>query len=395
MNKYLSFIFASVLTLTGVQLSKASNPSDSLAIVSAKWERTSSLQGIQLKQASIEGLFGGKQSISILTIGRAEGYTAFIATTDSLTTTSQLAEQSRSSAAINGSYFSIKEGFSTCYLRKNEAVIDTTTTEERHLRVNGAVHMVDNNIRIIPWNDENEKKGFPLDGDILASGPLLMQDGKTCDFTTIDREFSETRHPRSAIALTKEGDIMLVAVDGRAEGHADGMSIAELAYLLRILKAHCALNLDGGGSTTLWVNGQVVNHPSDNKKFDNKGERKVHLTAQILRFGIKLRQKKKLLHKLCRVRRRYRLVIAAHNISEHLEAYRRSRYYKNVRSVQRDRFFQYLSYASHIISPFYPSHTLMCSSSLLSSGSSATVHLAVTVYRSPSADASSGTFISQ
>ena len=46
MNKYLSFIFASVLTLTGVQLSKASNPSDSLAIVSAKWERTSSLQGI-------------------------------------------------------------------------------------------------------------------------------------------------------------------------------------------------------------------------------------------------------------------------------------------------------------------------------------------------------------
>ena len=101
MNKYLSFIFASVLTLTGVQLSKASNPSDSLAIVSAKWERTSSLQGIQLKQASIEGLFGGKQSISILTIGRAEGYTAFIATTDSLTTTSQLAEQSRSSAAIN------------------------------------------------------------------------------------------------------------------------------------------------------------------------------------------------------------------------------------------------------------------------------------------------------
>mgnify|MGYP000090303732 FL=1 len=178
MNKYLSFIFASVLTLTGVQLSKASNPSDSLAIVSAKWERTSSLQGIQLKQASIEGLFGGKQSISILTIGRAEGYTAFIATTDSLTTTSQLAEQSRSSAAINGSYFSIKEGFSTCYLRKNEAVIDTTTTEERHLRVNGAVHMVDNNIRIIPWNDENEKKGFPLDGDILASGPLLMQDAR-------------------------------------------------------------------------------------------------------------------------------------------------------------------------------------------------------------------------
>ncbi|MFR7464903.1 MAG: phosphodiester glycosidase family protein [Phocaeicola vulgatus] len=64
---------------------------------------------------------------------------------------------------------------------------------------------------------------------------------------------------------------MLVAkVDGRAEGHADGMSIAELAYLLRILKAHCALNLDGGGSTTLWVNGQVVNRPSDNRNSTTK-----------------------------------------------------------------------------------------------------------------------------
>lgn len=56
------------------------------------------------------------------------------------------------------------------------------------------------------------------------------------------------------------------------------------AYLLRILKAHCALNLDGGGSTTLWVNGQVVNHPSDNKKFDNKGERKVHNIIAVRRL---------------------------------------------------------------------------------------------------------------
>lgn len=285
MNKYIGFVLASVLSLSFVQPSKACNPSDSIAIVSAKWERTSPLQGIKLERASVDGLFGGKQSISILTIGRESGYSAFIAMSDSLTTTSQLAEQSRSAAAINGSYFSIKKGFSTCYLRKSGVVVDTTMTTEKNLRVNGAVHLTEKGIRIISWNNEREKNGVPHDGDILASGPLLMQDGKICDFTTIDRDFSETRHPRSAIALTEEGDVMLVAVDGRSEGNADGMSISELAYLLRVLKAHIALNLDGGGSTTLWVNGQVVNHPSDNKKFDSDGERKVHNIIAVRRLA--------------------------------------------------------------------------------------------------------------
>lgn len=276
MNKYFSIIFVSVFSLSFVQYSQACCPSDSLAIVSAEWKKTSPLQGITLEQASIDSLFGGKQSISILTISKDEGYSASIAMSDSLTATSRLAEYTNSHAAINGSFFSMKEGFSTCYLRKDGVVVDTTTTEEECLRVNGAVLFTKGSIRIIPWSGEMENKGAPAIGDILASGPLLLQEGKTCDFTGIDREFSETKHPRSAIATTKEGNIMLIAVDGRSKGHADGVSIPELAYLLRILNACFALNLDGGGSTTLWVDGEVVNYPSDNGKFDRKGERKVH-----------------------------------------------------------------------------------------------------------------------
>ena len=57
------------------------------------------------------------------------------------------------------------------------------------------------------------------------------------------------------------------------------MSMAELAKLARWLKAKDAINLDGGGSTTLWLSGQpgngVVNYPSDNKQWDHAGERKV------------------------------------------------------------------------------------------------------------------------
>lgn len=104
--------------------------------------------------------------------------------------------------------------------------------EERYLCVNGVVYMVDNNIWIILWNDENEKKGFLLDGDIFVFGLFLMQDGKMCDFMMIDWEFLEIRYFRSVIVFIKEGDIMLVVVDGRVEGYVDGMFIVEFVYFL-------------------------------------------------------------------------------------------------------------------------------------------------------------------
>lgn len=72
---------------------------------------------------------------------------------------------------------------------------------------------------------------------------------------------------------------MLLTVDGRAAGNAAGMSIPELAYLVKLLGGEDAINLDGGGSTTLWLKGApengVLNYPCDNKQFDHKGERSV------------------------------------------------------------------------------------------------------------------------
>ena len=58
--------------------------------------------------------------------------------------------------------------------------------------------------------------------------------------------------PRSAVALTREGKILLIVVDGRRKGKAEGINIPELAHMIRILGGEDALNLDGGGSSTLW-----------------------------------------------------------------------------------------------------------------------------------------------
>lgn len=94
-----------------------------------------------------------------------------------------------------------------------------------------------------------------------------------------DQSFIESKHPRSAVAITKEGDVLFITVDGRMPGHADGVNIPELSHLIHVLGGNDAINLDGGGSTTLWLHNAphngVLNCPSDNKRFDHEGERKI------------------------------------------------------------------------------------------------------------------------
>jgi exopolysaccharide biosynthesis protein len=75
--------------------------------------------------------------------------------------------------------------------------------------------------------------------------------------------FSAGRHPRSAIALSADSSrLLLVVVDGRRPWSV-GMSLAELGDALLSLGASEGMNLDGGGSSVLWLDGAVVNYPSD------------------------------------------------------------------------------------------------------------------------------------
>jgi hypothetical protein len=75
--------------------------------------------------------------------------------------------------------------------------------------------------------------------------------------------FLDIRHPRTLIGVDRRGFIWLIAVDGRQLGYSLGMTFAELMKLADRLELRDALNLDGGGSTTMVVKGVVVNKPSD------------------------------------------------------------------------------------------------------------------------------------
>ncbi|MBM7703980.1 phosphodiester glycosidase family protein [Metabacillus iocasae] len=89
---------------------------------------------------------------------------------------------------------------------------------------------------------------------ILASGPMLVQDSKVSMTIDPNSPRSKERHPRTAVAVDKtRNKVFFVTVDGRQSGYAAGMTLPEFAHYLVSLGADRALNLDGGGSTTMAV----------------------------------------------------------------------------------------------------------------------------------------------
>ncbi len=101
---------------------------------------------------------------------------------------------------------------------------------------------------------------------ILGGGPVLVRAGKpaaTSEPGAYDEGFSLKRHPRTAAGVRSDGSLVLVTVDGRQPLISVGMTIAELEALMVELGSVEAINLDGGGSTTMVVRGRVVNAPSD------------------------------------------------------------------------------------------------------------------------------------
>jgi exopolysaccharide biosynthesis protein len=108
--------------------------------------------------------------------------------------------------------------------------------------------------------------------DIVGGVPQLIKDGKieiTWEQEKSSKSFVETKHPRTAVAKLKDGKFLMVTVDGRSE-ESGGIGLEDLAKILLELGAIDAMNLDGGGSTTMFLDGKIVNHPSD-----KEGERKV------------------------------------------------------------------------------------------------------------------------
>jgi hypothetical protein len=128
----------------------------------------------------------------------------------------------------------------------------------------GAVQWDADTLRVGDWALVREES----DGltELVAGFPALLEGGvEVGDLEATDRPgFSLQRHPRTGVGWDPDRErLWIVVADGRREGTAEGMTLAEFATLFRTLGVRDALNLDGGGSSTMVVAGRVVSRPSD------------------------------------------------------------------------------------------------------------------------------------
>lgn len=98
---------------------------------------------------------------------------------------------------------------------------------------------------------------------VIGAGPVLVLDGELqTDIFEVDFN-TEQRAPRTAMGLMDRGDVLIVVIDGRQPEWSAGVTLPELAQLFAAQGVESALNLDGGGSSTMIIQNEIVNRPSD------------------------------------------------------------------------------------------------------------------------------------
>lgn len=180
--------------------------------------------------------------------------------------TSQIATENGAVLAINGDYYGFRD--TGIVIRNGVVHRDEGAREGLALYRDGRVEVYD--------ETTTDARTLVDEGvwNTLSFGPALVEDAEVVDgidSVEIDTNFGnhsvQGDQPRTAIGVIDENHLVLVVVDGRSEGHSRGVTMTELARIMKDLGATTAYNLDGGGSSTLWFNGEVVNQPS------NGGER--------------------------------------------------------------------------------------------------------------------------
>ncbi len=104
----------------------------------------------------------------------------------------------------------------------------------------------------------------------VGGGPVLVQDGKVKITNNEEIKFAgkaiSDKHPRTAMGYTADGKLILLVVEGRNPGTAEGASLTQLAAIMQQIGCIEAINLDGGGSSCMLVNGKETIYPSDKQQ---------------------------------------------------------------------------------------------------------------------------------
>ena len=259
----------------------------------AGWTITQ-LDGDKLVWYSFRGEeFGAQQFVNVVSLDlNCKDYELEFVAIDRLDSLSSVAMRYDAVVAINGTY-----EWDASFVKVDGKVFSEITLPADHLRYwkhEGAVAYDGKKIEI-GYGDKSSyaKSKMP---NMLSSSPMLIDNYKQVGATFVGdisklnisklpsedyRRHQSVRHPRTAVALTRSNRLLLITVDGRSVNSA-GMSAKELTeFLVTWFNPRYALNMDGGGSTTMYIKGSgesltdVVNYPTDNKRYDHYGQRRV------------------------------------------------------------------------------------------------------------------------
>lgn len=265
---YLAFTF---FILAILQIEASAQNIDSLQFVNQSWQDSVLRKGILWRTAHFDDLFKSRQVINIIEIDLTKKNLKNLgieALANSRKTTSFLADSIKALVAINGGFFDMKNGGAVDYVKVNKKIINYSRSKSS--RANA--YFAFNKKSLIITNDSVTASKYD---NVILSGPFLVEEGKSIKLD--NNAFNNNRHPRTAIAI-KANKLILFTVDGR-NTQAQGLNLQELADIFRWYNCTTAMNLDGGGSTTMYISGKpengIVNYPSDNKIFDHRGERTV------------------------------------------------------------------------------------------------------------------------
>ena len=160
---------------------------------------------------------------------------------------------------MNGDYYGAN---STGYVIRNGVVYRDTVREDSS---NGDLAIYkDGSFKII-YEDEISADQLVKGGvvNLLAFGPSLVENGEITVDTSSEVGQSMASNPRTAIGIIDENHYIIVVSDGRTS-ESQGLSLYQLAEVMKSYGVKTAYNLDGGGSSTLYFNGKVINKPTTN-----------------------------------------------------------------------------------------------------------------------------------
>lgn len=174
--------------------------------------------------------------------------------------TSDIASDNNAIFAINGDYYGFRD--TGIVIRNGVVFRDDGAREGLAFYRDGTVQLYDETATTATelvangvWNT-------------LSFGPALVQDGAIVDGienVEVDTNFGnhsiQGEQPRTAVGVIGPNHLVFVAVDGRSPGYSAGVTMTGLAQIMTGLGASTAYNLDGGGSTTMYFNGDLVNDP--------------------------------------------------------------------------------------------------------------------------------------